>query len=99
MILSNDPGKPFDYPFALIRLEGSRAANRTLHAPVTGWFHTHKVYLILAHGFKWQFIIPTNSDGLTDKYPFVGVLPELVILIEHTTDAQFFREIRPNIPQ
>jgi len=98
MLLSDNPGKPFEYPFTLLKIDGPTSATSIMHGPTTARFYGHKAYVALVYGFEWTFIISSHSDHLTDEYPFVGVLPELVILIDRKTQREFLHEIRSNMP-
>ena len=82
MILNENPGGPFEYCFTLLKLEGSQIAASMIHGPTPARFYRHKAYVFPAYGFEWSFIVSSHLDYLTDKYPFMGVVPELVILID-----------------
>jgi hypothetical protein len=93
MLFSGTPGKPFEYCFTLLRIEGPEIAKTIMHGPTTAKFYGHRAYVFLAYGFEWTFVVSNHSDYLTDQYPFVGVLPELVILIERKSKGQFLHDI------
>ena len=98
MILSNDPGQPREYCFSLLKIDGALTATRMLQAPVKVRFQNHNAYQLMALGFEWVFIISSHSDYLTDEYPFIGLTPELVILIEHTTQGRFIQDMVEKMP-
>lgn len=99
MILSEMPGRYFQYPFSLHKIDGPEIVNRIMAAPTTARFMNHRVYVFFMFGFEWTFVVSSHYDNITDNYPFVGVLPELVILIERKTTGEFLHEVRTQIPK
>lgn len=99
MILSAKPGTYLQYPFSLHKIDGPEIVNQIIAAPTTARFKNHRAYVFLMFGFEWTFIVSSHYDDITDDYPFVGVLPELVILIERKTTGEFLHEVRTQIPK
>ncbi len=94
MLAAEDPGEPSTYCFAVLKIEGSKSANTVIQAPAKIRFREHNAYVFLAYGYEWLFIVSGHSNMLPADYPFVGMKPELVILIQNRGEAGFIREVR-----
>jgi len=94
MLYSADPGEPNQYCFTLIKIEGAESANTVIHAPAKTRFRGHNAYLFMAYGYDWLFVISSHSSSLPKDYPFVGMKPELVILIKTMSEKGFIQEMR-----
>lgn len=88
MIFSENPGGPYEYCFTLMKIEGPKSANTIIQSPSTARVYNHKAYVFVAYGFEWTFIVSSHLDRLDEKnYPFVGVVPDLVILIDRKSQG------------
>jgi hypothetical protein len=94
MLHDADPGKPSQYCFTLIKLEGVESANTVIHAPAKTRFKDHNAYIFMAYGFDWLFVISSHSSSLPKDYPFVGMKSELVILTQTMSEKGFIQEMR-----
>jgi hypothetical protein len=94
MLVTEKPGEPSKYCFTLIKIEGVKIADTIIHAPERVRFRKHIAYFFLAYGYEWIFIISSHSNELPEEYPFVGMKPELVILIQKQEEKSFIHEVR-----
>jgi hypothetical protein len=85
---------PLDYPFALIKVEGSEHTDRVIVAPGLSRFQGHNAYVLMAYGFEWIFIVSSHSHKLPRNYPFVGLKKELVVFVEFFNKQEFLRRMR-----
>jgi hypothetical protein len=94
MLAAEDAGDPLDYPFALIKIEGTEHTDRTIMAPGLSRLQGHNTYIFMAYGFEWIFVVSRHSHNLPCDYPFVGLKKELVIFVENLSKQEFFRRMR-----
>ncbi len=94
MLASENPGKPSDYCFIVVKIEADEHANTVIIAPGKSRFQGHVAYILMAYGFEWIFVISSHADKLPNDYPFVGMKPELVLLIEAWSEQRFLQEMR-----
>ena len=94
MLASENPGKPSDYCFALIKIEGSGHTDRIIIAPGMTRFQGHNAYIFMAYGFEWVFIISSHSNRLSEDLPFVGMKQDLIVLIQEWNRQEFLQEMR-----
>jgi hypothetical protein len=94
MLAAEDAGDPLDYPFALIKVEGSEHTDRVIVAPGLSRFQGHNAYVLMAYGFEWIFIVSSHSHKLPRSYPFVGLKKELVVFVEFLNKQEFLRRMR-----
>ena len=94
MLAAENPGKPSDYCFTLIKIEGSEHTDRIIIAPGLTRFQDHNAYIFMAYGFEWVFIISSHSGRLSEDYPFVGMKHDLLILIQEWSRQEFLHEMR-----
>ena len=94
MLTSENPGSASDYPFALIKIEGTEHADRIIIAPGMSRFQDHNAYIFMAYGFEWIFVVSKHSHTLSRDYPFVGMKRELTILVEELSQQQFLHRMR-----
>jgi hypothetical protein len=99
MLFAQDPGKPGDYCFTLVKIEGPTSAETIMHSPAKVRFRGHYAYIFLAYGFEWIFIVSSHSNQLLMGYPFVGVEPDLIILVERKSQREFLQEMRERMPE
>jgi len=98
MILLENPGKPKEYCFSLLKIDGATSAKRIMHAPTKVKVDGQNAYVFLAYGFEWIYVISSHSGNLPDDYPLIGITPELVILIDHIPQGRFMQNIKANMP-
>jgi len=94
MLAAENPGDPSDYPFALIKIEGTEHADRIIIAPSMSRFQDHNAYIFMAYGFEWIFIVSSHSDRVPRDYPFVGMKPELIILVQEWSRQEFLQRMK-----
>jgi|GEM_PF-3208024 len=94
MLVAEDPGKPSKCRFAAVKIEGAKSADTVIHAPDRIVIGGLNAYFFLAYGFEWLFLISNHSGDVPKDFPFVGIHPELVMLIRASDERGFIREMR-----
>jgi hypothetical protein len=94
MLVAEDPGKPDKYRFAVIKLEAAEIADTVIHAPDRIKIGNLNAYFFLAYGYEWLFLISNHSGNVPKDFPFVGMHPELVMLIRVSDEKGFIQEMR-----
>jgi hypothetical protein len=94
MLAGEDAGDPLEFPFALIKIEGTEHTDRIIMAPGLSRFQGHNAYFFMAYGYEWIFVVSRHSHTLPRDYPFVGLKKELVILVENLSKQDFLQRMR-----
>jgi hypothetical protein len=94
LLVTENPGKPSEYCFAVIKIVGSKRADTVIHSPEKIRFQEHNGYFLPAYGYEWIFVTSSHSERLPKDYPFVGMKPDLEILLYPQSDKEFLNEMR-----
>ena len=93
LLNEEDPKNPVMYPFFLMRVTGSKSAERTIIAPVPFKISGRKGYVLLAMGFNWIFCVSSDCAGLERQLPFVGTTEYLLVPVRFETDSHFLSQL------
>jgi len=94
MVLAEDPGQPSKYRVAVVKIDGAKSADTVIHAPDRTMIGGLNAYFFLAYGYEWLFLISNHSGDVPKDFPFIGMHPELVMLIRASDEKGFIREMR-----
>jgi hypothetical protein len=94
MLVAEDPEDPDKYRFAVVKIEGAKIADTVIQAPDRIRIGNLNAYFFLAYGYEWLFLISNHSGNVPKDFPFVGMHPELVMLIRASDEKGFIQEMR-----
>lgn len=94
ILLCGDPQEWWRYPVAVIRLEGSQAAARSI-IPATEFLKVwgKTTYRMMAFGFVWLFVVSDEPRDGRPRLPFLGSRDRITFGRQEVTDEGFLREI------
>jgi hypothetical protein len=79
MLQAGDPGEPHEYGFLFGRTELGDLQHHPILAPTPNRSERYRVYQLNALGYLWKFYVDSDLRGISERIPFVGSGPELIV--------------------
>lgn len=93
LLLAEDPGPADAYPFVLLRVGGSIAAEHLLVPPTRMTFKGQATYYMMALGFRWIMWPSRSGAALPAGFTAVGATDDIRVPVDHQTEEAFTNDL------